>query len=244
MQSRFLRPATPQTRRTPHRIPARTATAAFIIAALAAAAAPAAAATTRAAAPHVTAITTAHSAPAPADPNAGVQVLYNGHLTSYATLNQTLGTTYCDDFAGYGKLTCYSTQRAMETDLLASGGYTPQEAPAIARQLGVPVPAAPRTGQKTAPQATTAAAATCYPGAIVQLWAATFEKGSEVNIYCDYTNLGTIGWNGKARSADIIQTETENLYSNQDYQRELAQLSLILAQINMSSGPSSEKRTK
>lgn len=228
MPSRYLRLAKPHTRRTPHRMPARTATAAFIIAALAAAAAPAASAATQ----HATATTAAHPAAAPAAPNAGVQVMYNGHVTSYTTLSHTLGNTFCDDFAGHGKLTCYSTQRAMETYLLAHGGYAPQEAARIAHTIGVTSYPAERTAapRTTAGPDTTMTADHCYPGAIVQLWSKANEKGSLANIYCDYTNLATIGWAGKARSADIVQLfETELIYAGINYAKISLELNIAQA---------------
>lgn len=124
---------------------------------------------------------------------AGVRVMYQGHEVSYSQLQRTLKNTYCDDRSGYGKLTCYSSQRAMETSILDAGGYNPIEARTIAHQLGVKVPAASRVARP-------AAASGCYVFAIAELYTLPSRGGSEVSLFCSYPNLGTIGWSDKARS--------------------------------------------
>src|SRR5215471_5762018 len=94
----------------------------------------------------------------------GVQALYQGHMVSYAKLRHALGTTYCDDFRGYGKLTCYGSERSMDGALLAEGGYSemPAQAARVAHELGVPVP--PTSGP-----AIPAAGSACHPYVVLRL---------------------------------------------------------------------------
>lgn len=147
----------------------------------------------------------------------GIRVLYNGRMVSYAALNRKLGRTYCDDFLGKGRLTCYSTQRAMEAYLLRHGGYYPSEAARIARSLGITT--YPSTRRATSD---VAAINTCYPGAILFLWSKAGGKGSEVSLYCDYEALQQIGWQNKGRSDEdpqALQGLANHVYAKADYQQ-------------------------
>lgn len=123
----------------------------------------------------------------------GIQVLYRGKIVSYTLLNRTLGATYCDDHLGPGKLTCYSSQRALELATLIEGGYTSREARQVAHLIGVAVPRRPT-------QPAVADSGTCFPAVVGELFAEPNLKGSEVLLYCDYSNFSTIGWSKKARS--------------------------------------------
>src|SRR5215831_14644687 len=124
--------------------------------------------------------------PAPPAAGSGAQVRYQGRTVSYAQLDRALGTTYCDDHLGYGKLTCYGSDRQLEAALLAEGGYAgaPHEAARVAHELGVPVPAASRAaGQISAP---VAASGRCHPYVVARLWARKNAHGSTVALYCNY----------------------------------------------------------
>jgi hypothetical protein len=159
---------------------------------------------------------------------AGVRVMYQGREVSYAQLKRTLKTTYCDDRAGYGKLTCYSSQRAMQTSILAAGGYNPLEARAVARQLGLKVSAASRNRAA----ATSAAASGCYAFVIAELYTLPSRGGSEVSLFCSYPNLGSIGWSDKAKSgvspscqADLGNNDyCDILYMEEQFQQEEVEL--------------------
>jgi hypothetical protein len=168
-------------------------------------------------APAATAATSpAGSGHRPATPAVGIRVLYNGRMVSYAALNHKLGRTYCDDFLGKGRLTCYGTQRAMESYLLRHGGYYPSEAARIARNLGITT--YPHIRRATSNVATD----TCYPGVILFLWSKAGGKGSEVSLYCDYEALQQIGWQNKGRSNEdpqALQGLDNDVYKNADYQK-------------------------
>jgi hypothetical protein len=127
-----------------------------------------------------------------------VEVTYNGHMVSYAMLNRRLGTTYCDDIRGYGKLTCYGTERAMDSYLLAHRGYAPSAAARIARQLDI-------TSYPKTPTLPTWPPG-CSSQAIATYWTQANYQGSAVVIYCSYPDLGTIGWNGRVNSAQLDWT--------------------------------------
>jgi hypothetical protein len=122
-----------------------------------------------------------------------IRVLYNGKTVTYVQLNRTLGATYCDDHLGPAKLTCYSSQRALELATLAEGGYIPSQARQVERQLGVAVRQWPTHHVLADPN-------NCHPYVIADLYTLPSRQGSEVTLYCDYSNLATIGWSKKASS--------------------------------------------
>jgi hypothetical protein len=159
-------------------------------------------------------------ASAPRGAHHGIQVLYRGKTVSYAQLNRTLEATYCDDHLGPGKLTCYSSQRALERATLVEGGYTPSEARQVARLIGIAVPRQPWHSARTA------SSSGCSPAVIGDLFSKPNGQGSEISLYCNYPNFATIGWSKRARSGespncDILGivgfTECTNLWDEINY---------------------------
>jgi hypothetical protein len=145
-------------------------------------------------------------------------------MTGDAVLRWSLGTTCCDDFRGYGRLTCFASDRAMKLDLLARGAFAPREAAVVAHQLNV----------NSWPQTRVSSAkGTCWSAVIVTLWDKQNYKGSQVALFCSYPNLGTIGWADRAQSgknAYVFQAIT--LFQKMNYKDAEIKISDEKAEIN------------
>lgn len=124
---------------------------------------------------------------------ATARVEYKGAMTTLATLEEEVGETHCHDAKGKDKLTCFATEREADLDLLAMGGLTGEVAKTAARKWNVTVPKQTRL-------APAAAAATCHPWATFRFYDGNSGTGSSVNLYCDYPDLSTVGWNNRANS--------------------------------------------
>ncbi|MFH9138644.1 hypothetical protein [Streptomyces sp. NPDC017524] len=124
---------------------------------------------------------------------ATTQVEYKGVVTTLATLEEQVGETHCHDAKGKDKLTCFATEREAELDLLTMGGLTGEAARTAADKWGGTVPKQTRL-------APAAAAATCHPWATFRFYNGNNGTGSSVNLYCDYPDLSTVGWNNRANS--------------------------------------------
>ncbi|MFB7346107.1 hypothetical protein ACFCZ6_39310 [Streptomyces hydrogenans] len=124
-------------------------------------------------------------------------VEYKGATTTLAALEEEIGETHCHDAKGAGELTCFATEREVELDLLAMGGLTGEVAKTAARKWGVAVP-------KQTRMAAAAAAGTCHPWVTVRYYDGDNGTGSSINFYCDYTNLGVVGWDNRANSLQCM----------------------------------------
>ncbi|MFE5852541.1 hypothetical protein ACFQ61_04880 [Streptomyces sp. NPDC056500] len=120
---------------------------------------------------------------------ATASVEYRGSVTTLAALEQELGETHCHDAKGQGQLTCFATEAEADLDLLNQGGLPAEAAKTVARKLGVAVPKQARS-----------AAAGCHPWVTMRFYDGNSGTGSSVAMYCDYPNLGDVGWNNKANS--------------------------------------------
>lgn len=162
----------------------------------------------------------------------GIRVMYQGHSVTYSNLNRTLGATYCDDHLGYGRLTCYSSQRQMQTAILGEGGYNPIEAAQISRRLNIKITSHIRN--------TAATSGTCHPYVVGELYSLSGGAGSEVSVWCDYPNLGTIGWankthSGKSPSCQAILGNNdycESIFAQQNYVHFITQFTSILSNLS------------
>ncbi|WP_190222703.1 hypothetical protein [Streptomyces hydrogenans] len=121
-------------------------------------------------------------------------VEYKGGATTLAALEEEIGETHCHDGKGAGELTCFATAREAEIDLLAMGGFSTEAAKATASKWGVSLP------KQTRVAAAAAAAGTCHPWVTVRYYDGDNGTGSSVNLYCDYTNLGSVGWDNRVNS--------------------------------------------
>lgn len=143
--------------------------------------------------------------------NGGIQALYKGHMVSYAKLGRTLGATYCDDFRGSGKLTCFASNHQMEANLLAKGGYGPREAARVARELGVADPPT-RTTRAVSP-----AGNTCGPVAYADLYSGANGTGSKFTMFCNYEDFATVGWKNRAHSGKGVSGLGESIFVGPRY---------------------------
>lgn len=152
-------------------------------------------------------------------------VEYKGTVTTLATLEKKIGETHCHDGKGKGKLTCFATEREADLDLLAKGGLPAEAAKAAAHKWGVAVPQQQKTTTKLS-----AAAGVCHPWVTLRYFDGYSGSGSSINLYCDYGDLGQVGWDNRANSAQcyvcspIQHPEIRGLlhFQNTYYQQQLA----------------------
>ncbi|MFH8617158.1 hypothetical protein ACH4E8_19030 [Streptomyces sp. NPDC017979] len=120
------------------------------------------------------------------------RVEYKGTVTTLAALESEIGETHCHDGNGQGQLTCFATEREVDLDLIARGGLPPEAAKEAARKWGVALPKQTRTA--------TAPAGTCHPWVTIRYYDGLNGTGSSTNMYCDYSNFGSVGFNDRADS--------------------------------------------
>ncbi|MFD6791535.1 hypothetical protein, partial [Streptomyces anthocyanicus] len=70
--------------------------------------------------------------------------------------------------------------------------------------------------------AATAAAGTCHPWVTVRYYDGDNGTGSSINLYCDYTNLGSVGWDNRVNSitcmvCSAVTVPTKTMQSFQGY---------------------------
>ncbi|MEU2231848.1 hypothetical protein [Streptomyces vietnamensis] len=138
------------------------------------------------------------SAETPADTTgmATASVEYKGTVTTLAALEKKIGETHCHDGKGKGKLTCFATEREADLDLLAKGAFPGDAAKAVAHKWGVSVPKQTRVAAAPAAEA----AGTCHPWLVSRLYDGYNSSGASFSLYCDYANLGQVGWDNRMNS--------------------------------------------
>ncbi|MFC9341456.1 hypothetical protein ACFT0G_31110 [Streptomyces sp. NPDC057020] len=154
---------------------------------------------------------TASTETADAQTGMGAAVVeYNGSVTTLAALEDEVGETHCHDAKGQGQLTCFASEREADLDLLAMGGLPGDAAKAAASKWGVAVPKQTRVAPaaKQARTAAVAAAGVCHPWVTTRMYDGNSGSGSSVTFYCDYTNLGAVGWDNRANSVTCIVCKT------------------------------------
>ncbi|MFC9588248.1 hypothetical protein ACFTUC_00265 [Streptomyces sp. NPDC056944] len=134
-------------------------------------------------------------------PNAGTgtnaaRVEYKGSVTTLGALEEQIGESHCHDANGQGKLTCFATEREADLDLLNRGAFPGDAAKSVARKWGVAVPKQTRVAAAPAAEA----AGTCHPWLVTRLYDGNNGSGASFSLYCDYTNLGQIGWDNRVNS--------------------------------------------
>ncbi|WP_426364092.1 hypothetical protein [Streptomyces sp. E-08] len=162
------------------------------------------------------------SAETPADATgmATASVEYKGAVTTLAALEKKIGPTHCHDGKGKGKLTCFATEREADLDLLAKGAFPGDAAKAVARKWGVAVPKQTRIAAAPAAAEVTG---TCHPWLVSRLYDGNSGTGASFSLYCDYANLGQIGWDNRMNSlacyvcSPIQHPEVDALKGFQNY---------------------------